>query len=698
MPKGIAPAEHGASVQLERSGMRNLLLVVLIVALDLPSWAVVAGERVSPVLEYVLQAGPGQYDAYFGYLNNNAVAVTIPVGADNRFTGVQDRGQPSVFQPGRQVAVFVVRFDGNDLVWTLKGPDGNTRTVTASKNNVIPPGTADLSLKATGLINGQGDAEVTFTVTNLGPYSASSAKVQISLPGGFTLVDSVAEEGATQRTPTGLQWDLAGLASKASRWIRVITRGDRTQGNTEVRGSCAHQGPDPEPSNNHASYTITGQAGGAADNGLESNGRLALLLARRWALRETGGPRGKSRVRLAEGRPGTELEALLPASGPAETVAVASSPTDLIGVTNAAAVAGADYVDGGGNRQGAVLAIATDSGLYEHSKAVCERVARGVLEQIRAIRVSGLPFLMAKIRRGEGAIEYAVSFAVSPAGVPWRIDSRWNPGLAPRFHGTRVLNFQVWATNAEFAEGLVARLLERMPRAVSDDPDVAPPAVFVRSARYQNGALRLELEGRGASVKVEGSLALTEPGQRSWVEYELPFAPTVTIRTGPFFDFDFRIGEDPVYVADGAWSYWVAPEDGRVAEFEVLAQPSNGPDGEGVAVERGIRAAGSVETYVSFFRHLLPKALPVDLRRFAAIEFTAAGEGSLEVIPVKASIRTPAAQYRQRFRLTSGGERLRLDLTGFDASDVTTLYFNVLGAGAFDLRIEDLRLIPGSGE
>ncbi len=681
--------------------MRILALFAVVLALALPSWAVVAGERLSPVLEYVLQAGPGQYDAYFGYLNNNAVAVTIPVGADNRFTGVQDRGQPSVFQPGRQVAVFVVRFDGNDLVWTLKGPDGNTRTATASKNHVIPPGTADLSLTATGLINGQGDAEVTFTLANLGPYLATNAKVQISLPGGFTLVDSVAEEGATQRTPTGLQWDLPVLASKASRRIRVIARGDRTQGNTEVRGNCAHQGPDPNPSNNHASYTIAGQAGGAADNGLESNGRLALLLARRWALRETGGPRGKSRIRLAEGRPDTELGALLPACGPAETVAVASAPADLIGVTNAASVAGADYVDGNGNRQGAVLAIATDSGLYEHAKAVCERVARGVLEQIRAIRVNGLPFLMAKIRRGDGAIEYAVSFAVSPAGVPWRVDSRWNPALAPRFNGTRVLNFQVWAANAEFAEGLVAGILERMPRAVSDDPDVAPPAVFVRSARYQSGTLRLELERLDASIQtvtVAGSLALTEPGQRSWVEYEVPFAPAVTVPTGPFFDFDFRMGEDPAYVADGAWSYWVAPEDGRVAEFEVLAQPSTGADHGGAPVERGIRASGRVETYVSFFRHLLPKALPVDLRAFAAIEFTAAGEGTLEVIPVKSSIRTPAAQYRRRFPLTGGGERLRLDLTGFDAHDVTTLYFNVLGTGAFDLRIEDVRLVPNPGE
>lgn len=661
--------------------------------------AVVAGERVSPVLEYVIEAGPGQYDAWFGYLSNNAGPVSIPVGQNNRFTGAQDRGQPSVFQPGRHVGVFVVRFDGNNLVWTLKGPDGNTRTSTASKNNVIPPGTADLDLKATGYTNGDGDTVVIFTVKNLGPgYTAKNVKVQISLPGGYDLVDSVGDGGANQRTPTGLQWEIPALAHNAALSIQVIARGDRTQGNTEVRGNCSHQGPDPDPSNNHASYTITGQPGSADDNGLESNGRLALLLARRWVLREQA-PRGKSRVRLAEGRPGTELDALIPERGPENTFAVASGPKDLIGVTNAAAVSGADYLDTGGTRHGAVLAIATDSGVYEHSKAVCERVAGGTVEQIRSIRVNGLPFLMAKLRRPDGSIEYAVSFAVSPESLPWRIDSRWNPASEPRFEGGRVFNFQVWAANAQFTETLVAELLGRMPRAVSDDPDVLPPAVFVKRARYEGGTLLLDLERLKESVEtveVAGSLAATESGERTWVEYSEEFSDELAIATGPFFDFNFRIGEDTVYVADGAWSYWASPEDGRVTEFEIT--PQGDVTGEGLPVERGIRASGAVETYVSFFRHLLPKAVPADLTGFEAIEFTAAGAGTLEVIPVKASIRTPSAQYRERFELTASGERYRVNLTGIEANDVTTLYFNILGQGSFELRIDDVRLIRKSEE
>jgi hypothetical protein len=56
---------------------------------------------VRPILECVVE-GPERFTAHFGYRNENAVAVTIRVGAKNKFTpSPQDRGQPTIFQPGR---------------------------------------------------------------------------------------------------------------------------------------------------------------------------------------------------------------------------------------------------------------------------------------------------------------------------------------------------------------------------------------------------------------------------------------------------------------------------------------------------------------------------------------------------------------------------------------------------------------------
>jgi hypothetical protein len=90
---------------------------------------------VKPILECVADNQDGTYTAYFGYLNENDFAVTIPVGDENKFSPTpQDRGQPTTFEAGRTPywpdAAFGVEFDGNNLVWTLDG-----RTATANSGS-----------------------------------------------------------------------------------------------------------------------------------------------------------------------------------------------------------------------------------------------------------------------------------------------------------------------------------------------------------------------------------------------------------------------------------------------------------------------------------------------------------------------------------------------------------------------------------
>jgi hypothetical protein len=86
---------------------------------------------VRPVLDCVRKRDDEHYTAWFGYQNDNPVAVYIPVGTRNKFTpSPRDRDQPTIFLPGRAVRAFSVTFPGTNLVWTLNG-----RTATASKNS-----------------------------------------------------------------------------------------------------------------------------------------------------------------------------------------------------------------------------------------------------------------------------------------------------------------------------------------------------------------------------------------------------------------------------------------------------------------------------------------------------------------------------------------------------------------------------------
>jgi hypothetical protein len=76
----------------------------------------------------------GTYTATFGYSNANPVTFNIAVGASNNFSpGNQNRGQTTAFQPGTVASAFTVTWDGSSLTWNVKGPDGQTRHVTARK-------------------------------------------------------------------------------------------------------------------------------------------------------------------------------------------------------------------------------------------------------------------------------------------------------------------------------------------------------------------------------------------------------------------------------------------------------------------------------------------------------------------------------------------------------------------------------------
>jgi len=110
------------------------IALLFVVCLFAPDPAGAQSDPVRPILECVEDLGGGSFRAHFGYLNENAVDVTIPIGSDNKFTpSPQDRGQPTVFTPGRTPffpdSEFQVDFDGSPLVWSLDG-----RTSTASNN------------------------------------------------------------------------------------------------------------------------------------------------------------------------------------------------------------------------------------------------------------------------------------------------------------------------------------------------------------------------------------------------------------------------------------------------------------------------------------------------------------------------------------------------------------------------------------
>jgi hypothetical protein len=90
-----------------------------------------------PILECVSDNGNGTLTGHFGYVNGNPFPVSVKIGNLNKFDSAAatlNRGQPTVFQPGRTPyypnAAFKVVFPSSEVrVWNLKG-----KTSTASNN------------------------------------------------------------------------------------------------------------------------------------------------------------------------------------------------------------------------------------------------------------------------------------------------------------------------------------------------------------------------------------------------------------------------------------------------------------------------------------------------------------------------------------------------------------------------------------
>lgn len=144
--------------------------------------------QISPVLECVRDNGNGTYTASWGYDNPTAYTFTIPVGSLNSFSPApQDRGQPTVFAPGRDFNAFTVTVpNATTLVWSLTG-----KTATATSGSSACQ-LADLELEKTVDNASPGlNVNVTFTLTltNNGPYANSfPAEVTDALPAGLTYV------------------------------------------------------------------------------------------------------------------------------------------------------------------------------------------------------------------------------------------------------------------------------------------------------------------------------------------------------------------------------------------------------------------------------------------------------------------------------------------------------------------------------
>lgn len=408
--------------------------------------------------------------------------------------------------------------------------------------------------------------------------------------------------------------------------------------------------------NNIADVSIATDVSSGNNGGLESNGDLATLIAKRNFNRiktnsfddkkTTQKKFIKSSKNAKTSGSGVDFSTIIPSTGMfgTETTFV-SSPTDLIGITNAQKVYSVDYYQGE-SRLAAVLATATTGGIYGHSKAICDRLNNSSLEDIRTINLNGYEIIMAKLKRANGLTEYALNFSIQDLGTENKLHSYWNIDQYP---SGDYLNFQVWGSSmgqvSSITNAIIAKFQEQK-MLTSDVVDNRIPTVFVKKGLYKNGKLNLTIinKSKSSNLNFQGNKKTTELSTTDFVSQNISltdsYEQNIEVDLGGLFDIGFSIvGDtsnqlDALYLADGPWGLDYSKTETKVSTFNIDNVSNSDLSSDQYAIERNTAVAGDIYGTLNVFRNILPGELAFDASSYSTVGFAINNSLPIEVVLV----------------------------------------------------------------
>ncbi len=332
------------------------------------------------------------------------------------------------------------------------------------------------------------------------------------------------------------------------------------------------------------------ESSSSGNGGLESNGRLATALATRAIMHSRMSVMPRMQLTALD----FELSRLAPESPQITLQKQEVSPTDLVNVTNAQNIYGADYVDIDGKTIGSVLLIKTEGDLYEHSKSICDRAGGSKISNLYIQELASTKMVHATVTHPQHSTrDHAVVFKLydetGATNREYSLHSHWllEEYPAPK-DSQEVINVQVWASEpgleVKIAEALLARfeslhgpvLAEDISEPIDDeayadgnipleqDDSHSTPNVYFPSGRALGSMIDLNLlrsQGNGmaqARVTIMEEDAVTESihtfdlsdiGTRGKTSLALP----------PFLDATVELVDhdnvvDRVWLSDGGWA------------------------------------------------------------------------------------------------------------------------------------------------
>ena len=380
-----------------------------------------------------------------------------------------------------------------------------------------------------------------------------------------------------------------------------------------------------------------------------------------------------------------------------------TTPTDIPSITNATDVLSIDYTVS--NQAKAVsFGTQTNNAVYDHTKAICDRLKGSVLMGIQNVVVNNMNMVAYTLKDADGNTEYAMSFAIGAktGRNSYTLQSNW---LNKDYTADETMyNIQLWAVSptmvTDMAAEIISNLQSSMPLQYISAKKL--PDTYITAGNRNKTDLLLSVtnnqtNSNGYFVIEDKYNELSTGTTKRTVPFTVDPNGKATI-TLPMSDtYESTISmyindqlQDVVYMADGTWSYGSGTGT-TVSSFKVTNDTNKTYMSDELPVFRNVQVNGNSSNFISVFKLLKGGAATQDLSAYKTLKLTAAGGYNLRVTLVKNSIVNWADQYNTIIPLDKNSKDYFISMDAFtsaaskdriNANDVTTVVFSVeVGTG-----------------
>lgn len=474
---------------------------------------------------------------------------------------------------------------------------------------------------------------------------------------------------------------------------------------------------DASCSNVGACDVIAAPTSGGNEGGLESNNRLSNQINKRNYKRsknnykfnhKTAKRVVKTTKYAKKGSAVITLQNFIPLNTINETTIIESTPSDLIGITNATEVYAVDYMKED-TAIASILALKTENGVYEHTKYICDRLLGAELLSVSTIEINEQSFIKSIIKNTDETIEFVLSFSAKTINndEDFAIESHWN--LDKYEENETFYNFQIWSNSLDdlYTLGKETLNLLNINKTITTYNNSTPPTVFVKKGTYSNGQLNLDVVNTNGTeaITFDAGIRTTETSEINQVSTNInlnTYISTISIETDNLFDIGFRIGDgiatpDDIFMSDGSWGIDDASSGTTINHYEV-SQNTTDFNTDDFVIERNVSIEATLNDYVAVYRSLTPRFKPVDVSNFSTFSLKAKGSGNLEIVFIKKSIENWEEQPRVNIALTNDLKDYMIPFSQFtndtNLNDVVTVVFKTISETGTEvtksLTIEDV--------